>query len=79
MTPSTCRRKDAAGHRLRTDGKGCLRIETQTFVGIFQFIQVCDRTSELWRKIGITADLSDASRRAEALTIEVTLPLERPH
>jgi hypothetical protein len=64
---------------LRNDGKGCLRIETQTFVGIFQFIQVCDRISELWKKTGITADLSSPSRRAEALTIEVTLPLERPH
>jgi hypothetical protein len=64
---------------LRIDGKGCLRIETQTFVGIFQFIQVCDRISEEWKKIGITADLSDASRLPEAQTLEVSLPLERPH
>jgi hypothetical protein len=45
---------------LRTDGKGRPRIEIQTFVGIFQFTQVCDMIREQWKKIGIQADLADA-------------------
>jgi hypothetical protein len=45
---------------LRTDGKGCLRVDIQTFVGIFRFTQVCDRLREQWKKIGIRADPADA-------------------
>jgi hypothetical protein len=45
-TPSTCRKKDDAGYRLCIDGKDRLRIEIQTFRGIFQFTQVCDMLRE---------------------------------
>jgi peptide/nickel transport system substrate-binding protein len=55
-------KKDAEGYRLRTDGKGRLRIEIQTFVGFFQFTQVCEMIREQWKKIGIQADLKEVER-----------------
>jgi hypothetical protein len=64
---------------LRTDGKGRPRIEIQALVGIFQFTQVCDMIREQWKKIGIQADLADALWRGEAVTFQVSLPLEHPH
>jgi hypothetical protein len=64
---------------LRTDGKGRPCIGIQTFGGIFQFTQVCDMIREQWKKIGIQADPSDALWRGEAMTLQVSLPLEHPH
>jgi peptide/nickel transport system substrate-binding protein len=55
-------KKDAEGYRLRTDGKGRLRIEVQTFVGFFQFTQVCEMIREQWKKIGIQADIKEVER-----------------
>ena len=55
-------KKDAEGYRLRTDGKGRLRIEIQTFVGFFQFTQVCEMIREQWKKIGIQADVKEHER-----------------
>jgi hypothetical protein len=78
-TPSTYRKRDAGGYCLHTDGKGCLRVDIQTFVGIFQFTQVCDMIREQWKKIGTRPDLTDALWRGEAMTLQVSLPLERPH
>jgi hypothetical protein len=34
---------------------------------------------EQWKKIGIQADLADALWRGEAVTLQVSLPLEHPH
>jgi ABC-type transport system substrate-binding protein len=55
-------KKDAEGYRLRTDGKGRLRIEVQTFVGFFQFTQICEMLREQWKKIGIQADVKEHER-----------------
>jgi peptide/nickel transport system substrate-binding protein len=55
-------KRDAEGYRLRTDGKGRLRIEVMTFVGFFQSTQVCEMIREQWRKIGIQADLHEVER-----------------
>jgi hypothetical protein len=60
LSPEYISQRDAGGYRLHTDGKGCLRVEIQTFVGIFQFTQVCDMIRERWKKSGIQADLADA-------------------
>ena len=78
-TPSTSGKRDAGGYCLHTDGKGCLRVDIQAFGGIFQFTYVCDMLREQWKKIGIQADLADALWRGEAMTLQVSLPLERPH
>jgi peptide/nickel transport system substrate-binding protein len=55
-------KKDAEGYRLRSDGKGRLRIEIQTFVGFFQFTQVCEMIREQWKKLGIQADIKEHER-----------------
>ena len=54
-------KKDAEGYRLRTDGKGRLRIEVQTFVGFFQATQLCEMMREQWKKIGIQADVKSTN------------------
>jgi hypothetical protein len=50
---------------LHTDTKGCLRIEIQTFGGIFQFTQVCDMSRQQRKKIGIRADLANTLWRGD--------------
>jgi ABC-type transport system substrate-binding protein len=55
-------KKDAEGYRVRTDGKGRLRLEVQTFVGFFQSTQVCEMIREQWKKIGIQADVKEVER-----------------
>ena len=55
-------KKDAEGYRLRTDGKGRLRIEVQTLSGFFQSTQVCEMIREQWKKIGIQADVKEVER-----------------
>ena len=56
-------KKDAEGYRLRTDGKGRLRIEIMTVGGQFlQFTQIAEMIREQWRKIGIQADISEIER-----------------
>jgi peptide/nickel transport system substrate-binding protein len=55
--------RDAEGYRLRTDGKGRLRIELMTVGGQFlQFTQIAEMIREQWRKIGIQADVSEIER-----------------
>ena len=49
-------KKDAEGFRLRTDGKGRLRIEVTTYLGFLQFTQIVEMISEQWKKIGIDGD-----------------------
>jgi peptide/nickel transport system substrate-binding protein len=55
-------KKDTEGYRLRSDGKGRLRLEVQTFVGFFQSTQVCEMIREQWKKIGIQADVKEVER-----------------
>jgi peptide/nickel transport system substrate-binding protein len=55
-------KKDAESYRLRTDGKGPLRVEIQTFVGFFQATQICEMIREQWRKIGIQVDVKEVER-----------------
>jgi peptide/nickel transport system substrate-binding protein len=56
-------KKDGEGYRLRTDGKGRLRIELQTIAGAFiNFAQVAEMIKEQWKKIGIQADIKDLER-----------------
>ena len=76
FAPRTFHKKDAEGYRLRTSGQGRRRIEIQAFGGIFQFPQVLDMLREQWKKISIQADLGDALWRGEAMTLQVSFPLE---
>jgi len=56
-------KKDAEGYRLRTDGKGRLRIEIITVGGQFlQFTQIAEMMRQQWRTIGIQADVSEIER-----------------
>jgi peptide/nickel transport system substrate-binding protein len=55
--------KDGEGYRLRTDGKGRLRIELQTISGSFiQFTQICEMINQQWKAIGIQADVKEVER-----------------
>ena len=55
-------KKDAEGFRLRTDGKGRLRIEVATYVGFLQATQMMEMVREQWKKIGIQADVTELER-----------------
>lgn len=72
-------KKDAEGFRLRTDGKGRLRVEITTVGGQFlQFTQIAEMMREQWRKIGIQAEVNEIERglaitRIGANEIQTTL------
>ena len=56
-------KKDAEGYRLRTDGKGRLRIEIMTLGGQFlQFTQISEMIREQWKKIGIDLTVQEVER-----------------
>ena len=56
-------KKDAEGYRLRTDGKGRLRIEIMTLGGQFlQFTQITEMIREQWKKIGIDLIVQEVDR-----------------
>ncbi|MBI4641355.1 MAG: ABC transporter substrate-binding protein [Candidatus Tectomicrobia bacterium] len=56
-------KKDAEGYRLRTDGKGRLRIEITTLGGQFvQFTQISEMIRDQWRKIGIDLTVQEVER-----------------
>ena len=56
-------KKDAEGYRLRTDGKGRLRIEIMTLGGQFlQFTQIAEMIREQWKKIGIDLTVQEVER-----------------
>jgi peptide/nickel transport system substrate-binding protein len=56
-------KKDGEGYRLRTDGKGRLRIEILTPAGsIIPYTQVGEVIREQWRKIGIQTDVKEVER-----------------
>jgi peptide/nickel transport system substrate-binding protein len=56
-------KKDGEGYRLRTDGKGRLRLEVQTFGGQFvQFTKICEMIRGQWKQIGIDLDVKEVER-----------------
>ena len=56
-------KKDGEGYRLRTDGKGRLRIEIMTLGGQFvQFTQISEMVREQWKKIGIELVVQEVER-----------------
>ena len=62
-TRSASAKKDAEGYRLRSDGKGRLRIEIMTLGGQFvQFTQIAEMIREQWKKIGIDLDVQEVER-----------------
>jgi peptide/nickel transport system substrate-binding protein len=65
-------KRDGEGYRLRSDGKGRLRLEITTLGGQFlQFTQIAEMIREQWKRIGIDlvvqeVERSLAIRRADA-------------
>jgi peptide/nickel transport system substrate-binding protein len=56
-------KKDGEGYRLRTDGKGRLRIELMTVGGQFTpDTQMAEMIKQQWKKIGIDADVKETER-----------------
>ena len=56
-------KKDADGYRLRTDGKGRLRLEMVTVGGQFvPYTQVGEMIKQQWKKIGIDLDVKELER-----------------
>jgi peptide/nickel transport system substrate-binding protein len=56
-------KKDSEGYRLRTDGKGRLRIEITTVGAAFwPWTQQLEMVAQQWKKIGIQADVKETER-----------------
>ncbi len=56
-------KKDAEGYRLRTDGKGRIRLEMMTVAGAFiPHTQICEMIKQQWKQIGIDADVKEVER-----------------
>ena len=56
-------KKDNEGYRLRTDGKGGIRLELLTASGSFiPHTQICEMIREQWKKIGIAANVKEVER-----------------
>jgi peptide/nickel transport system substrate-binding protein len=56
-------KKDEEGYRLRSDGKGRLRIEITTLGGQFlQFTQIAEMIRDQWKKIGIDLIVQEVER-----------------
>jgi peptide/nickel transport system substrate-binding protein len=56
-------KKDTEGYRLRTDGRGRLRLEVSTAAGSFiNHTQIAEMIKEQWKKIGIQADVKEFER-----------------
>jgi peptide/nickel transport system substrate-binding protein len=55
--------KDSEGFRMRSDGKGRLRLELATVGGqIIEFTKVGEMVKQQWRKIGIDVDVKELER-----------------
>ncbi|MDA1227884.1 MAG: ABC transporter substrate-binding protein [Chloroflexi bacterium] len=54
--------KDAEGFRMRTDGKGRLVIEVQTYLSFMNFTELGEMVKEHWREIGIDLDVKEMER-----------------
>jgi peptide/nickel transport system substrate-binding protein len=57
-------KKDTEGYRLRTDGKGRLRIELLCAGGQQTFPQQMEMAKEHWKKVGVWADVKELERSA---------------
>ena len=55
-------KKDSSGMRLRTDGKGVLRIEINTTNSFVNYSKVSEMIVPMWKKIGIQLDIKDMER-----------------
>ena len=56
-------KRDSEGYRLRSDGKGRLRVEITTLGGQFlQFTQISEMIREHWKKIGIDLTVQEIER-----------------
>ncbi len=56
-------KKDGQGYRLRTDGKGRVRIELMSVGGQFiPYTQMGEMIKQQWQKIGIDADVKETER-----------------
>src|SRR6266849_3153262 len=72
-------KKDADGYRLRTDGKGRLRIELVCFAGAFlPYAQHAEMIVQQWKKIGIQGEVKEVERglgekRRDANQNQITL------
>jgi peptide/nickel transport system substrate-binding protein len=56
-------KKDSEGYRLRTDGKGRLRLEITTIKAAWvDQTAICEMVSQHWKKIGIQGDVSEQER-----------------
>ena len=70
-------KKDGEGYRLRTDGKGRVRLELSAMAGQFiNYAQVAEMIREQWKRIGIQADVKDVERNllySRAVTNELQI------
>ena len=55
-------KKDSDGYRLRTDGRGRLRLALTTYVGFLPFTQIAEMIVEQWKKIGIRGEVQEMER-----------------
>ncbi|HEY2902842.1 MAG TPA: ABC transporter substrate-binding protein, partial [Polyangia bacterium] len=55
-------KKDSDGYRLRSDGKGRLRIELQTAAAYLPLTGIAEMIREQWKKIGVQADVKELER-----------------
>jgi peptide/nickel transport system substrate-binding protein len=56
-------KRDGEGYRLRTDGKGRIRLELMTVAGSFvPHTQICEVIKQQWKQIGIDADVKEVER-----------------
>ena len=58
--------KDAEGFRMRTDGKGRLIVEMQTYLSFMNFTELGEMVKEHWRDIGIDVDVRQLERSLAA-------------
>jgi len=62
MPTDRAEQEDGEGYRLRTDGKGRLRLEITTYVGLMLFTQIAEMIKVQWGKLGIQADVAELER-----------------
>jgi peptide/nickel transport system substrate-binding protein len=67
-------KKDSEGYRLRTDGKGRLRIELGTVGAAFlPWTQMMEMVAQQWKRIGIQADVKEQERSLADTTVRSNL------
>jgi peptide/nickel transport system substrate-binding protein len=55
-------KKDGEGFRLRTDGKGRLKIDLITIPAFMDYTGACEMVARQWRQIGIYAEVKEVER-----------------